>query len=146
MRSQPKSPPALWRRAVFAGVLAAGLVACTTVTKVLDLPAVVIGTGSPSGIYYPLGGSTCRLFNLDTPRDGRRCVAAPSAGPVANIESLHDGTTDIGIVPSDVLADAVAGQGPFAFRGSDRSLRALFTGHADAFTIVARRELGIHSA
>jgi TRAP-type uncharacterized transport system substrate-binding protein len=34
---------------------------------------VVIGTASPTGIYYPLGGSICRLFNLDTPRHGLRC-------------------------------------------------------------------------
>jgi hypothetical protein len=149
MRSQPKNPHA-WGRAVVRGgsigALVLALVACTTVTKVLDLPAVVIGTGSPSGVYYPLGGSVCRLFNLDTPLDGRRCVTAPSPGPVTNIDLLQDGRIDIGIVPSDVLADAVAGQGPFVSRGPDKNLRALFTGHADAFTIVARRELGIHSA
>ena len=124
-------------------MLAVTLLACTLV---VPWPDVVIGTGSPSGIDYPLGGSVCRLFNLDTPRDGRRCVAVPSAGPLENIETLHDGRTDIGIVPSDVLADAVAGQGPFASRGPDSTLRVLFTGHADAFTIVARREMGIHSA
>jgi TRAP-type uncharacterized transport system substrate-binding protein len=36
-------------------------------------PDVVIGTASPTEIYYPLGGSICRLFNLDTPRHGLRC-------------------------------------------------------------------------
>ncbi|HTO82140.1 MAG TPA: TAXI family TRAP transporter solute-binding subunit, partial [Methylomirabilota bacterium] len=143
MRLQRKSPPGTRRRAVAAAavMLATTLLACTLV---VPRPDVVIGTGSPSGIDYPLGGSVCRLFNLDIPRDGRRCVAVPSAGPLDNIETLHDGRTDIGIVPSDVLADAVAGQGPFAFRGPDPALRVLFTGHADAFTIVARRELGIH--
>ncbi len=125
------------------GALALLLAACAIV---VDRPDVVIGTGSPSGIYYPLGGSMCRLFNLDTPRDGRRCVAAPASGPIANIDSLHEGRTDIGIVQSDVLADAVAGQGPFAKRPPDAELRVLFAGHADAFTIVARRELGILSA
>jgi TRAP transporter TAXI family solute receptor len=124
-------------------ILAIFLAACTLA---VDRPDVVIGTGSPSGIYYPLGGSICRLANLTAPEGARRCVAAPSTGPVANVNSLHDGRTDIGVVPSDVLADAVTGQGPFAFRGPDTTLRVLFTGHADAFTIVARRELGIHSA
>lgn len=146
MRSQPRRRSSVWRRAVAGGsafALAGTLLACALVA---DRPSVVIGTGSPSGIYYPLGGSICRLFNLDTRREGQRCAAVPSAGPVANIESLHDGRTDIGIVQSDVLADAVAGQGPFALRGPDPALRILFTGHADAFTIVARRELGIRSA
>src|SRR4051794_29932428 len=147
MRLQPENRWGVWRGAIAggsaAGMLAAALVACTLPAV---RPDVVIGTGSPSGIYYPLGGSICRLFNLETPRDGRRCVAAPSPGPVANIESLHDGRTDIGIVQSDVLADAVNGQGPFARRGPDPALRILFTGHADAFTIVARRELGLRGA
>ena len=149
MRSHPdpRSPAVARRRAIgTAGVvilLATTLFACTLV---VPRPDVVIGTGSPSGIDYPLGGSVCRLFNLDIPRDGRRCVAVPSIGPLENIETLHDGRTDVAIVPSDVLADAVAGQGPFASRGPDSSLRVLFTGHADAFTIVARREMGIHSA
>lgn len=145
MHSQPRSPPCVRRRAIAAGgavMLAVTLLACTLV---VPPPDVVIGTGSPSGIDYPLGGSICRLFNLDIPRDGRRCVAIPSAGPLDNIGSLRDGRANIAIVPSDVLADAVAGQGPFTSRGPDPALRVLFTGQADAFTIVARRELGIHS-
>lgn len=147
MRSPPRNLSHAWRRAVVlcgvAGVLAVALVACTAV---IAPPDVTIATGRSSGVYYPLGGSVCRLFNLETPLDGRRCVAAPSPGPVTNIEWLRDGRADIAVVQSDVLADAVAGQGPFAFRGPDTGLRILFTGHADAFTIIARRELGIRSA
>jgi hypothetical protein len=107
---------------------------------------VVIGTGSPSGVYHPLGGSICRLFNLESPHDGRRCVVAPSSGPVANLDALRDGRIDIGVAPSDVLADAVAGAAVFASHGSNPELRVLFAGHSDAFTIVARRELGIRGA
>ena len=145
MNSQPSNVSRVWRRTIALGVaaLAAALGACTLV---VNPPDVAIGTGSPSGIYYPLGDSICRLFNLEASPEGRRCVATPSAGPVANIESLRDGRTHIGIVPSDVLADAVAGTGPFVSRGPVSGLRALFTGHADAFTLVARRELGIRSA
>jgi uncharacterized protein len=147
MRSHPRNLTRTGRRAIslggVAGALAVALIACTAV---IAPPDVTIATGRPSGVYYPLGGSICRLFNLETPVDGRRCVATPSSGPVDNIESLHAGLADIAVVQSDVLADAVAGQGPFAFRGPDTSLRVLFTGHADAFTIIARRELGIRSA
>ena len=100
---------------------------------------MVIGAASPADIDYPLGGSICRLFNLDTPRHGLRCAEEPSGGSVANIESLRSGRIDIGIVPSDVLADAVAGEGPFAARGPATDLRVLFAGHADAFTLVAHQ-------
>jgi TRAP transporter TAXI family solute receptor len=107
--------------------------------QVLGRPDVVIGTARPADIDYPLGGSICRLFNLDTPRHGLRCAEEPSGGSVANIESLRRGRIDIGIVPSDVLADAVAGEGPFATRGPATDLRVLFAGHADAFTLVAHQ-------
>lgn len=143
MCSPPRSLPGAARRMIAGAALAFTLSACALV---VDRPAVVIGTGSPAGAYYPLGGSICRLFNLDRPRDDRRCAAIPSAGPVANIEALQDGRNDIAIVPSDVLADAVAGEGPFAARGPEARLRVLFAGHADAFTIVARRALAIRSA
>jgi TRAP transporter TAXI family solute receptor len=147
MLSPRRIPLGVWRRRMAVGACV-GLLALLVpgCALVVDLPDVTIGTGSPSGTYYPLGGSICRLSNLEAPREGRGCVAAPSAGPVANIESLRDGRTDIGIVQSDVLADAVAGQGPFARRGPDAGLRVLFTGHAEAFTLIARREVGIRSA
>jgi TRAP transporter TAXI family solute receptor len=109
-------------------------------------PDVAIGTGRPGGVYFALGDSVCRLFNLDVMQRGLRCAAYPSAGPVANIESLHERQIDVGIVQSDVLADAIRGHGRFAARGPDKELRVLFTGQTEAFTIVARGELAIRAA
>jgi TRAP transporter TAXI family solute receptor len=109
-------------------------------------PEVAIGTGRPGGVYLALGDSICRFFNLDGAQRRLRCAAFVSRGPVANIESLRDGRVDIVVVQSDVLADAFAGAGPFASRGPDEALRVLFTGQTEAFTIVARRELGIRAA
>jgi uncharacterized protein len=127
--------------------IAATLTACTSVAElVVERPDVAIGTGMASGAYYPLGGSICRLFNRDMAGRGLRCAAELSAGPVANIESLRSRRIDIGIVQSDVLADAVAGQGTFTAHRPNTELRVLFTGHAEAFTVVARRELGIRTA
>ena len=122
--------------------MAVSLGACTIIQY---RPDVAIGTGRAGGVYLPLGDSICRLFNLDLPQRGLRCAAYTSRGPLANIESLRAGRIDIGIVESDVLADAVNGEGPFAARGPDNTLRVLFTGQTEAFTIVARRELGIRS-
>jgi TRAP transporter TAXI family solute receptor len=130
-------------RVIIAGcgiVVALALQACAVVEH---RPDVVIGTGRPGGVYFPLGDSICRVFNLDLPRRELRCAASLSRGPVVNIASLRDGRIDIGVVQSDVLADAIRGEGPFASRGSDAALRVLFTGQTEAFTIVARRELGI---
>ncbi|MEQ8666453.1 MAG: TAXI family TRAP transporter solute-binding subunit [Rhodospirillales bacterium] len=144
MRSHPSaSIRCRWVVACRSILLVAGLAACAPIAPGTD---VVIGTGSPSGAYYPLGGSICRLFNLESARDGRRCAAVPSDGPIANLEMLRDGRIDAAIVQSDVLVDAVAGVGAFATNGRNPDLRVLFAGHSDAFTIVARRELEVRGA
>jgi hypothetical protein len=146
MRWPARKTSRAWRRASVAGgcvVLALALNACTVLQY---RPEVVIGTGGPGGVYFPLGDSICRIFNLDTPARGLRCAAYPSRGPVANIASLHERSIDIGIVQSDVLSDAISGRGPFASHGPDSELRVLFTGQTEAFTIVVRRELEIRMA
>ena len=145
MRSPVREALRAWRRPGVAGccvMLALALNACTVIQY---RPEVVIGTGRPGGVYFPLGDSICRMSNLDSAARGLRCAAYPSRGPVANIESLYGGSIDIGIVQSDVLSDAISGRGPFASRGPDSELRVLFTGLTEAFTIVARRELEIRT-
>ena len=146
MRSPHRRRSTTWSRAVAGFCLAATLavigLACA---PLLDRPEVVIGTASPTGIYYPLGGSICRLLNLESSRHGLRCAEEPSSGSVTNLESLRRGRLDIGIVPSDVLADAVAGQGSFASRGPATELRILFAGPDEMLTVVARKELGIRT-
>ncbi|ANK81427.1 MAG: hypothetical protein TEF_11920 [Rhizobiales bacterium NRL2] len=145
MRLRPRIP-ATGSRRPFAACLSIALIAAlASCASLVPGPDVVVGTGSPSGAYHPLGGSICRLFNLGSARDGRRCAVVPSAGPVANLAMLRDGRIDIGILQSDVLADAVAGAGASASRGPNADLRVLFAGHSNAFAIVARRELRIES-
>ena len=123
-------------------VLAVIETGCAQVTK---RPDVVIGTATPVDIDYPLGASICRLLNLETARHGLRCAEELSAGPVANIESLRRDRIDVGIVTSDVLADAVAGRGTFAASGPAGDLRVLFAGPLDVLTLVAHRDAGIQS-
>jgi TRAP transporter TAXI family solute receptor len=129
--------------AVASIIAALALQACTLVQY---RPDVAIATGRPGGVYLPLGDSICRLFNLDVAKRGLRCAAFVSHGPVANIESLRDSRADVAVVQSDVLADAISGSGPFASSRPDTSLRVMFTGQTEAFTIVARKELGIRAA
>jgi TRAP transporter TAXI family solute receptor len=147
MRSRHRRVPRAW--SPWAVVMACSLSALAVTelgcSQVLKRPDVVIGTASPADLDYPLGGSICRLFNLDTARHGLRCAEEPSAGSVANIESLRSGRIDIGIVPSDVLVDTVAGRGAFAGRGPATDLRVLFAAHADVFTLVAHQGSGIRT-
>lgn len=146
MRSRGRGDSRARRRAIAiscgAAVLAVIVAGCA---HVADRPDVRIGTASPTRLDYPLGGSMCRLFNLETARHGLRCSEEPSSGSVANVESLRGGQFDVWIVSSDVLADAVAGQGPFASRGPATGLRVLFAGHDEMLTVVARHALGIRT-
>lgn len=141
-RTSPKA--SIWARAL---AVACGLVALATLApgcaQLTRRPDVVIGAAGPTDVDYPLGGAICRLFNLDTPDHGLRCAEEPSEGPIANLESLRQGRIDVGILPSDLLADAVAGEGRFAARAPATDLRVLFAGHADVFTLVAHQASGI---
>lgn len=131
-------------RSAIAGLcLASVAVSLLGCAQVIRRPDVMVGAASPGDVDYPLGGSICRLFNLETPRHGLRCAEKPSAGSASNIESLISGSIDVGIVLSDDLADAVAGEGLFASRGPVAGLRVLFAGHADIFTLIVHQGAGI---
>ena len=54
-----------------------------------DGNTITIATGPYGGIYYPLGNSICRLFNLAATESGPVCVASDSKGSVENIRALR---------------------------------------------------------
>jgi TRAP transporter TAXI family solute receptor len=131
---------AAWCLAILAAVPVAAQQATPQAAPQAGTRFVRIATGSPGGVYYPLGGAICRFFNLATERHGLRCTAEPSAGSVANLADLRAGRVEIAIVQSDVQADARRQQGrtpPF------EAMRALFSAHAEAFTLVAQPEAHI---
>jgi TRAP transporter TAXI family solute receptor len=72
-----------------------------------------------------------------------RCAAEVSAGSVANIEGLRDGSLDFGIVQTDTAFTAANGSGDFADDGPFPGLRAVFSLHPEPFTLVARSDAGI---
>ncbi len=132
------------------GVLA-GL-AVILVTLGLAVPAaavdpvlVSIGTGGKTGVYYLVGGAICDLVNARRWETGVRCLAEPSDGSVANLRDVRSGARTFGIVQSDTQHDALFGTGAFADAGPDHELRSVFGLFAEAFTVVARPESGIHS-
>jgi uncharacterized protein len=104
---------------------------------------VTIGTGGVSGVYYAAGGAICHVVNLHRAQHGLRCAAESSAGSVANVANLRKGEQDFAFVQSDVQADAMRGAKEFAAVGAFGDLRAVFSVHAEPFTLLARREAGI---
>ncbi|WP_085582441.1 TAXI family TRAP transporter solute-binding subunit [Thalassospira mesophila] len=104
---------------------------------------ITIGTGGPTGVYYPVGGAICRLINQSRRLHGIRCTVESTAGSLYNIKALHGGDFDFGIAQSDIQADASHGTGPFAQTGAVKDLRAVFSLHVEAFTVLARADAKI---
>jgi TRAP-type uncharacterized transport system substrate-binding protein len=49
---------------------------------------VTIGTGGVTGVYYPTGGSICRLVNKSRKEHGIRCSVESTAGSVYNLNTI----------------------------------------------------------
>ncbi len=122
-------------------------IACTTLmsSRVLAEDFITIGTGSVSGLYYPMGTAICRQINKDRGRHGIRCTAKSSAGSLANLQDLREGRLDFAIVQSDWQSQAFAGT-PQLSRGLPFSdLRSLLSLHSEVFTVIARADADIAS-
>jgi TRAP transporter TAXI family solute receptor len=104
---------------------------------------VDLGTGSVTGVYFPVGVALCRLANQHRRETGLRCAARPSAGSVANIEGLRDGRFGLALVQSDIQAAARDGAGPFAEAGPLDGLTAVMALYPEPLTLVARADAGI---
>lgn len=103
---------------------------------------IIIGTGSEAGVYYQVGRAICRLVNKRA--QGVTCKAIPTPGSLHNLGNVRDGALDFGLAQSDWHYHAVHGTGPVEFMtGSFDELRAVFSVHNEAFTLVVRRDAGI---
>ena len=118
----------------FAGALSLPLMAADFVT---------IGTGGVTGVYYPLGGSICRLVNKGKKEHGVRCSVESTGGSVYNINTIRAGELEMGVAQSDWQYHAYHGTSKFKTKGAFKDLRAIFSVHGEPFTVVARADSGI---
>lgn len=102
---------------------------------------IVIGTASLTGIYFPVGGSICRLVNLGRKSHGLRCGVESSSGSVENVRELREREVDLAIVQSDVQYRAVRGDAPFSAEGPYAGLRSVLSLHPEVLTAVVRKEV-----
>jgi TRAP transporter TAXI family solute receptor len=98
--------------------------------------AFQISTGSTGGTYFPVGELIAGL--LSHPAGAQRCeksklcgppglivTARTSDGAVANVQAVNAGTFTSGLAQSDVVAEAVAGKGPFKKQGPASHIRVI---------------------
>lgn len=104
---------------------------------------ITIGTGGVTGVYYPTGGSICRLMNADRDEHGIRCSVESTGGSVYNLNTMRQGELDFGVVQSDWQYHAYHGTSRFEDQGPYEGLRAVFSVHPEPVTVVARADSGI---
>jgi TRAP transporter TAXI family solute receptor len=137
------------------GVLVlASLFVVVSFTSALTLPTRIsfqIVTGSTAGTYFPIGQLIAGL--VSHPPGVDRCESAPVCGPtgliisartsdgaIANVLAVNQGGADSGFAQTDVISQAIAGDGAFRKFGKQSNIRII----ADLFPedihlVVARK-------
>ncbi len=121
------------------------VIALAFTAAAVESAEVIVGTGSPAGVYYQVGKAICRLVNAGTGEHGITCKSPSTAGSIFNLENIREGKLQFGVVQSDWQFHALNGTQRFENAGPDKKLRALFSAHGEPFTVVARRDSGISS-
>ncbi|MEJ5348274.1 MAG: TAXI family TRAP transporter solute-binding subunit [Desulfosoma sp.] len=104
---------------------------------------VTIGTGGITGVYYPTGGAICKMINDKRDTYGIRCTVEATGGSVFNINAVLAGDLEFGIAQSDRQYQAVKGEAEWKDKGPQKDLRAVFSLHPEAVTLVAAEDAGI---
>jgi TRAP transporter TAXI family solute receptor len=126
---------------LFKTIIMTALIAASTTVSANNF--ITIGTGGVTGVYYPTGGSICRLVNKGRKQHGVRCSVESTAGSVYNINTIRAGDLDMGVAQSDWQYHAYNGTSKFKDAGPFKELRAVFSVHPEPFTVVARADSGI---
>lgn len=134
------------KRGGAAAILAIGIVAVTSpagAEGAQNPELVMIATGTPGGVYHPLGAAICRLFHFEDRKDRLRCRSRASKGSIANITMLRERRIDFGIAQADLADAAEAGTNIFAAAGPAPELRSVLALHLESFTVIARADLDV---
>lgn len=126
-------------------LLCAALAAVSIGTSAQAEEFVTIGTGGVTGVYYPTGGSICRLMNKNRKETGVRCTVESTGGSVYNINTIREGELEFGVAQSDWQYHAYNGTSKFEGEGPFEDLRAVFSVHAEPFNVMVRSDAGIDS-
>ncbi len=111
---------------------------------------IAIGTGGPTGVYFVVGNSICRMLHKGAAegrkkgrKHGIRCSAPSTGGSTYNIGQISEGELDFGVAQSDWQYHAVNCSSEKVT--CNKNLRAVFSVHPEPFHIIVGKESGINS-
>ena len=116
----------------------------TEITFCKENSYLTIGTGNITGLYYLTGGAISHIVNKKSHETGIRLNVQSTSGSVFNIENVISGTIELGIVQSDRLYQAV-NESKKRQDNEYQNLRAVFSIHTEAVTLIASESSGITS-
>ena len=106
---------------------------------------VTIGTGGVTGVYYPTGGAISRMVNKKSKEYGLKATVESTAGSVYNINAVLSGELEFGVAQSDRQYQAYNGLAEWSQSGPQKDLRAVFSIHPEAITLIASQQSGVNS-
>ena len=140
----------LLNKSMLAGLVgAAMMIGAASAASAADVKYITIGTGGPTGVYFVVGNSVCRLVNAAAAegRDGDqnhlRCSAPSTAGSTYNIGQICAGELDFGVAQSDWQYHAYKGDSDKVTKCP--KLRAMFSVHSEPYQVIAGADSGIKS-
>lgn len=92
------------------------LSAMAVVTAASAQTFITIGSGSTTGVYFPIATGIARIIN-EAENLGIRANARSTGGSVFNINAIGSGELQMGLVQNDIAAYAFNGSGIAAFDG-----------------------------
>jgi uncharacterized protein len=137
-------------KSMLASLIGAAMIAGAGVSYAKDkVTYITIGTGGPTGVYFVVGNSVCRLVNAAA-AEGRkgsqnhlRCSAPSTAGSTYNIGQICAGELDFGVAQSDWQYHAYKGDSKKVTKCP--KLRAMFSVHSEPYQLIAGKDSGIHA-
>ena len=131
-------------RVIWIICLVAGLILSATPTDLrADEVFITIGSGDFSGVYYPTGLIIARMINAKRNVYGIRAAVEATNGATFNLNGILAGYLEFGLAQSDTQYRAIKGQGAWEQKGPQKDLRAVFSLHHEAVTLVAAADAGI---
>ena len=112
---------------------------------------ISIGTGGPTGVYFVVGQSICRLVHKAAAegrktgrKHGIRCSAPSTGDSNYNIGQIREGELDFGVAQSDWQFHAYNGSSKYKGKAF-KKLRAVFSVHPEPYHIIVGKGSGIKS-